>query len=365
MTQAWRWCVVALVATVLVATPMAVRSLPVTGGETSTTTLLERARSGVEGAWSGTVETEGTLQFPDADGFSTVASLLGEQTRLRVWWHDPEHWRVDRLLATGERDLFRDGATTLEWDYERAEATVGREPGLRLPRPADLVPPVLAERLLRGATGADVVRLPARRLAGRSADGLRVRASSAISSVDHVDVWVDRESGVALLVEVHAEGAAGPVVTSRFSDFADDRPSGEVVTFEASATTDVEYDDALDIADAANQYAPVRPPAVVADLARTAASDRAVGVYGEGMTQLIAIPLRDRDADALRTQMAVTPGVDQDDDRTIVTLPPLGVLLTGARGEGGWLLAGTLTRPALEQAGSDVLAGFTYVDEAR
>ena len=29
------------------------------------------------------------------------------------------------------------------------------------------------------------------------------------------------------------------------------------------------------------------------------------------MTQVIAIPLRDREADALRDQLAITPGVDQ------------------------------------------------------
>ena len=40
----------------------------------------------------------------------------------------------------------------------------------------------------------------------------------------------------------------------------------------------------------------------VAGLPRAAASDRAVGVYGAGMTQVIAIPLRDREADALRKQ---------------------------------------------------------------
>ena len=102
--------------------------------------------------WSGIVETEGTLQLPDADRFGTVTALFGERTDLRVWWRDAEHWRVDRLLVTGETDQVRDGATTVEWSYERARATFSREPDIRLPRPGDLVPPVLAERLLRGVT---------------------------------------------------------------------------------------------------------------------------------------------------------------------------------------------------------------------
>ncbi|WP_310526227.1 ATP-binding cassette domain-containing protein [Nocardioides sp.] len=296
----------------------------------SASTLLQHARDSLSGSWSGQVETEGTLQLPDADRFSSIAALFGERTRLRVWWRDAEHWRVDRLLVTGEVDLFRDGATTLEWNYERAEATLSRDPDVRLPRPGDLVP-------------------PARRLAGRSAPGLRVRTRSPLSSIDHVDLWADGDSGVPLLVEVYARGAASPALTSRFTGFSTERPT-DVSSFEAAAGTDVEYDDELDIADAANQYAPVLPPRVVVGLQKTASSDRAVGVYGQGTTQLIAIPLRDREADALRTQMAITPGVEQDQDRTVVALGPLGVLLTGSRGDSGWLLAGTLTRDALERA---------------
>jgi hypothetical protein len=81
------------------------------------------------------------------------------------------------------------------------------------------------------------------------------------------------------------------------------------------------------------------------------------------MTEVIAIPLRDREADALRKQLATTPGVDQDSHRTVVSVGPLGVVLTGAEGDGGWLLAGTLTRSALVRAADDVLAGFLYVDD--
>ena len=125
----------------------------------------------------------------------------------------------------------------------------------------------------------------------------------------------------------------------------------------------MEFDDVLDIADAANQYAPVRPPDTVAGLPKAASSDRAVGVYGSGMTQVIAIPLRDREADALRDQLATTSGVDQDRQRTVVSVGPLGVVLTGAEGDGGWLLAGTLTRAALVRAADDVLDGFVYVDD--
>lgn len=364
MTRVGRWGVVALVAGLLVVAPLAGRWLPAGEADVGASTLLERTRAAVDTSWSGTVETEGTLQLPDADRFGSVAALFGDRTSLRVWWRDREHWRVDRLLTTGETDVFRDGATTREWSYERARVVVSRDPDIRLPRPGDLVPPVLAERLLRGVTAEDVSVLATRRLAGETAAGLRVRPPSELSSIDRVDIWTGQESDLPLLVEVYSDDST-PSFTSRFTDVSTEPPGDDVLTFEATSTTEVVSEDVLDIADAANQYAPVRPPATVAGLAQGAASDGAVGVYGEGTAQLIAIPLRDREAGALREQMAVTPGVEQDRERTVVSVGPLGVLLTGAEGDGGWLLAGTLTRTALERAGRDVLAGFTFVDDVR
>ena len=364
MTRVGRWGVVALAAVLLVVAPLTPRWLPTGEADVGPTELLELARSAVEKPWSGTVETEGTLQLPDADRFGTVTALFGERTDLRVWWRDAEHWRVDRLLVTGETDVVREGDTTIEWSYERAEATFSREPDIRLPRPGDLLPPVLAERLLRGVTPADLTVLPTRRLAGETAAGLRVRPPSPLSSIDRVDIWTGQESDVPLLVEVYADSAT-PSFTSRFTDLSTDSPSDDVVSFEATASMDVDSEDVLDIADAANQYAPVRPPATAAGLDLGAASDGAVGVYGEGTAQVIAIPLRDREAGALREQMAVTPGVEQDEERTVVSLGHLGVLLTGAEGDGGWLLAGTLTREALERAGRDVVTGFVFTEDFR
>lgn len=365
MTPVQRWCVVALAAVLVAVAPVAVRWLPAGGADVTGSTLIEQARAGVDGSWSGSVDLDGTLQLPDADEFSGVAGLLGDHTSLRAWWQDSGSWRVDRLLTTGETDLFHDGDTTVEWSYERDRATISRDPDIRLPRASDLLPPVLAERLLRGVSAADASRLPARRLAGRSAAGLRVRPPSPLSSIDHVDLWADVATGVPLLIEVYATGASSPDFTSRFTDFTPGPPDPDTLAFTAPATADVTYDDVLDIADAANQYAPVRPPAVVAGLEQTDASDGAVAVYGRGAAQVIAIPLRDREAHAFRDQMAVTPGVEQDERRTVVTLGPLGVLLTGADGDGGWLLAGTLTRDALERAGADVLSGFVFLGEDR
>jgi hypothetical protein len=355
--------VVAVGTLLLVGAPIGLRLLPAADSDVSAGRLLAEARAAQGHPWSGYVETEGTLELPDADRFSDVASLFGQATRMRAWWLDDDRWRVDQLLLAGETDLVHDGAFTLRWDYEHLTATQSLDPGIRLPRTADLVPPVLAERLLRGVRASDVSRIPAQRVAGVSAPGLRVMPASELSSIDHVDLWLDPGSGVPLRVEVYAAGGGAAAFTSEFREFSADRPDPDLVRFDPPAGVDVHFDDVLDIADAANQYAPVRPPDTVAGLPRAAASDRAVGVYGTGMTQVIAIPLRDREADALRRQLASTPGVDQDRERTVVSVGPLGVVLTGAEGDGGWLLAGTLTRAALVRAADDVVAGFVFVGD--
>ena len=65
------------------------------------------------------------------------------------------------------------------------------------------------------------------------------------------------------------------------------------------------------------------------------------------MTQVIAIPLRDREADPLREQLAKHARRGAVDGADMSSVGPLGVVLTGEEGDGGWLLAGTLTQDAL------------------
>lgn len=362
VTRFHRWCVWAVGTAVLAAVPGALRLLPAADPDVSVGRLLEQVQASYDEGWSGYVETDGTLQLPDAGEFSDLGALFGAQTRLRVWWRGPDHWRVDRLLAAGETDLVHTGDLTTEWDYERARAKVSRDPDIRLPRSADLIPPELAHRFLSGVATKDVARLPARRVAGTSAPGLRVAPASDLSRIDHMDLWADPESGVPLRVELYATSDR-PALISTFRDFSADRPTPAALAFTPTPSTEVRYENVLDIADAANQYAPLRPPDSAAGLAKSSVSDGAVGVYGRGLTQVISIPLRDREADALRRQLDVTPGVEHLTDRTLVEVGPLAVVLTGEEGDGGWLLAGTLDHDGLLRASDDVSSGFVYVDQ--
>ena len=198
MTRARRWWAVAAATALLVAVPVVLRSLPASDSDVGAGGLLERVRSSQGRSWSGFVETEGALQLPDADEFSDLGRLFGERNRMRAWWQDDDHWRVDQLVPAGEKGLRHGENSIAAWDYERGRATFSRDPAIRLPRTADLLPPALAERLLRGVSDDDVERLSAERVAGRSAPGIRVVPSSSLSSIDHADLWADSQSELPL-----------------------------------------------------------------------------------------------------------------------------------------------------------------------
>ena len=365
MTPPRRWLVVAALTAAVVLLPLAPRLLPVPGTEQDPAALLALLRESPEQGWSGYVETTGTLQLPATGDLDDLGSLLGETTRLRVWWRDPGSWRVDRLLTAGESDLRHTDGVTVAYSYEAQEAEVSRDPDIRLPRTSDLLPSELARRFVVGADPAALTSLPARRVAGVPAAGLRLDGATADerTTIGRVDLWLDPATGVPLLVEAYAEGSSTPALTSEVREYDPGVPPAAVVALEPTAGTEVQQVDVLDIADAASQYAPLRPPPEVAGLALQPSSRGAVGVYGRGLTQLVAIPLRDNEADPLREQVAVTPDAVATDDTIGALAGPLGVLVGGRAGDGGWLVAGTLDLAALRAAEADLRTGAVYVPE--
>jgi hypothetical protein len=360
---AQRWAAVAAGTALLVGAPLAVRAWPADDSGIPAADLLARIEAGASHPYSGYVESQGTLQLPVTDRFTDVGELFGGRTRMRVWWRSADEWRVDKLLTTGEQDLVHSAQGTMRWRYEQADATLSNDPAIRLPRTADLVPPAVAALLLDDAGESEVRRLPAERVAGVDAPGLRLTPAAEQTSIDHVDVWADPDTGVALRVEVTGKGASRPAFTTAFADFSAALPSRSRTTFEPPPGADYRFDDVLDIADAANQYAPYLAPDRVAGLTKEVQAERAVGLYGSGVTRLLTVPMRHQEADPLREQLLRTPGVQSLPEGTLVTVGPLSVLLTGVDGDGGFLLAGTVTPATLSRAAADLYARTRLVTE--
>lgn len=361
MTAPVRWLLVALVAVLVVTPTVVVRVLPASRSDLSASALAAKIRASARLGWSGEVHTRGTLAVPAAQTFGGVARLLGTDSDLRVWWHDPEHWRVDRTRASGESDLVRDATRTIRWSYESRKATITRYSEVRLPAEVDVLPSTLAARMLQGARATELTRLPAVRVAGHSSAGLRLTPAGTDSTISRVDVWADEGSGIPTRVEVYAAGTRISVLSTAVTtlDVATPTLASTQFDFPEGITVTTSY--ALDDAAGANAFAPFAMPDSVAGMKRRGnpADLGAVGVYGRGPASVIVIPLRRGISRDLYRQLAQSKQSHVRSDGIALAVGPLSVLLT--RGRVGsfrlvsnFLFAGTLTPTALDRVSADL-----------
>jgi hypothetical protein len=354
-----RWLVVLLTAAALIATPVLIGTRPAPPSDIITAAELSgRVKQSANVGWSGYVETSGTLQVPDNESFATLAQLLGENTRLRVWWRNAEDWRVDRIRGTGETDLFRQQGYTIRWVFESQTATFSPVSKIRLPDASDLLPPTLARGLMQGVRDAELIRLPTRRVAGINAPGLRLTPDEPATTVAHVDIWAEPDSGLPLQVELYGVGDERPVLTTTLHELSLNIPAADTTDFTPADGVHVNYEQSVDVAAAANAFAPYDLPASLAGLSSRDGEDPgAVGIYGRGPTTLIALPLRGRIAGPLRRQLSERGSAEFTDVGTLAPIGPIGLLITPYRGRSGaFLLAGTVNSETLQQAAAELLA---------
>jgi hypothetical protein len=354
MGRHWRWLAVAIGAALLVSLPFTVRLLPTGSSSIRADTLLARIKTSASLPYTGYAQSDGGLSLPVDSGDFSLADLLGGTTQLRVWWRAPSDWRVDSVTPTGEVDLHHDAISTWSWDYESNTTRLAderRSPVVRVPRADDLVPGNLARRLLSHATAAQVSRLPAERIAGHSAAGLRMKVADKRSTIDHIDVWALPDSG--LPVQVTAFGVNGTrVVSSTMFEVSLGRPSARTTAFEPPPGSRFPGSDFGDIVSAINTFGSGKPPSTLGGLTRVNDSRLgAVGEYGGGVTQLVAVPLSAHLAGEVVPQLRNAPGVVEDGHGIALATGTLNVQLSPPTGFGArWLLVGTVTAATLRAA---------------
>ncbi len=356
MVPATRWLVVGLLTLGVALPPTLVRLLPAEGSSIGAGALADRVRGAAGIAWTGEVRTQGMLDLPvGGSRFGGVARLLGETSDLRVWWRDDQHWRIDRLRPSGETDLVRDGGLSIRWDYEESTARFAAYSPVRLPDDNDVLPATLAARLLAGAGAGELSRLPARRVAGHSAAGLRLVPADPASTVERVDVWADNDSALPLRVDVYGGRGTRPVLVSEVRTFTLRDPTDREIGFELASAADFTQAPTLDDVASANAFAPFALPGEVAGLSRRGLESGlgAVGVYGRGPTALLALPLRDGASRSLRRQLAESRSARTTGTRVALEVGPLSLLLVHGE-RANFLLTGTVTPATLERAADDL-----------
>jgi hypothetical protein len=349
--RSWRWAVVVLGVALLALLPTLASAVPARTTTLSAQELLRRVRASGPVGWSGYGESRGALVLPDVRELSDLPSLVGGTTRVRAWWRGTRDWRVDALSLVGETDTTRDpdGGWTWQSADRRAVRVVG-ELDVRLPTAADLLAPALGRRLA-GTPDVDASRLPGRRVAGRSADGLRlVPRDPGSTTVRSVELWADPGTGLPLRVEVSARGSDEPQLTALLLDLDLSRPPAERTAFERPQRASVTVGEAPDLAALADRFAPYLLPDRLAGLPRRARSllstGGGVGTYGDGFTVLALVPVP-RDL-ARRVIDRVDP---EDDDGTgAVTTPLVNALVGQGRRGRAYVLVGTVPQARLVTA---------------
>ena len=355
MRRGHRWAIVLTGVLILAALPWAVSKLPAASTGATAPDLLGRVQRSSSVSYSGYAESVGSLALPATDQFNAITNLLGARTQMRVWWLSSAEWRIDTVSLTGETDLHHSGGQTWTWNYEANRATLDETSypeDVRLPRSDDLLPSNLARRLLSQATPDEVQRLPSARVAGQDAAGLRLRPKEPESTIDRVDVWV-LTSGLPVRVAVYSKGSGTAVVSTSFLQLHTSPPRSSEIDFTPPLSARVEESNGLDLLGFIDLLGNAQPPATLAGLPRNAADPGigAVGVYGRGVTLLVAIPLPARIAYPLQEQLEKAAGSVSTAGGVAIGVGILNLLLGEPKPDAGaWLVTGTVTADTLQRA---------------
>lgn len=353
-----RWAVVATGLALLCVLPVVASALPVTVPRLTASQLRARIEASSGASFSGYAESNATFGLPSLPGLSDLTSLLDGVTKMQVWQAAPDRWRVDVLTDAGERDTYQLGRATYTWDsgHELLTEVLGQSL-LRLPRPADLVPPALALRLLSEAgRRARISLIPPVRVAGQSAAGLRVTPSDAASTVGHVDIWAAPGTGLPLMVEIFGRGAAIPALESQFFQVGPWHPAASVLTPVRGPGTGFSVTSAADVAGILNSLGLGVFPDELAGRRRVAtpAGFRVIGIYGGGLATFVVAGLRGRAGRRLIPDALSAGGTALDlpgAAGAAISAPLLNaVIVQPADVSLTFLLAGTVSDEVLEQA---------------
>lgn len=345
---------------VLAAIPIVVSRWPVRAAGVDPATLRARIIASKTQAYQGYAQSSGLLGLPALPDLTSVTALLSGTTEMRTWYAAPDRWRVDVLGEGTEKDLYQTPDAEFTWDFggNQLIRIVGDQP-VRLPRAADLTPPELVRRLLGSAQGDRVVSLPAQRIAGVDAEGLRLIPAGADTTVAHVDIWADPANGLPLQAEVTAKGGARPVFSTRFLEIHFSTPDAAVLTPPAPrAGIGYTVTQAPDIISAINQRRPIFLPAGLAGLPRRDAITglSAAGVYGTGLSSIVVIGLPGRFGGEAYQQLE-TYGrkltVPAGSDAALITTGLLSVLMV-RMGFRTYLVTGLVGAPLMERVANSL-----------
>lgn len=356
------WVLVAALAAVAVLIPQVPGWLPVAAKSVDPAALRTKILASADRPYSGYAEISGSLALPELPKVADLVSLLTTTTHVRTWYASPDRWRFDVINNLGERDVYRTPEGEFTWDYGANMLTrlIG-EPPVRLPRAGDLLPPDLARRLLVAAQHDPVTALPSRRVAGVDAAGLRLTPADPDTTIGHVDIWADPDSGLPVAVELTARGGTRPILVCDFLELDPTTPPRDVLTPDRSPTSGFSLTTAPDIGDVLGSIGRGRIPLWLAGRELRQADIgglHGVGVYGDGLSAFIAMPVP-RDIGSGAAEAITSAGGTSEDlprgEALELAIAPLSVVVARSEFSRRWyLLAGMTTTDVLRDAAGEL-----------
>jgi hypothetical protein len=352
-----RWLIAGAVVAGVAALPAVVAALPARSSSLNSAELLRRVAASEPVGYSGYAEASSRLGLPDVPRVGRAVNLLSETSRLRVWWNAPDRWRVDHLSLIGERDTYHQPEGTWVWDGDERRATVLRaEPAVRLVRAPDLIPPELGRRLARATSPGEARRIAARRVAGRSAAGVRLTPRAADTTVDHVDLYVEPRTGLPVQVRVFAHGSTAPVIDTAFLDLSLRRPSERVATFVPPLDAEVDEIEGPDVASYLARISPYAVPEILAGRRLRESDIDTAGTYGRGFSLVAVVPLPQDQLFRLRRRLGETSAhrIGGQPAVKVETSLVNAVAFVTADGAAAWLITGTVPLATLDEVARDL-----------
>ncbi|MEV4168386.1 DUF2092 domain-containing protein [Nonomuraea sp. NPDC049709] len=255
---------------------------------------------------SGTVQQTASLGLPalPQTGSASPLSLLSGSHEVKVWYGAADKLRVAFPTQLNETNLILNGGHAWYWDSATNTATkltikpeTGPGHATPVPRPTELTPPQLAERLLAGADEHTAVRvINTAEVAGRPVYQLVLSPKDESSLVQEVRIALDGETYVPLQVQVYAKGSAEPAFQLGFTQVTFTPPAAENFTFTPPAGAKVE-EQTIGADQGFGEHAEER-----AEKAHDVAGD--LKVVGEGWSAVAVVPFSMAD---LAAKPAETP----------------------------------------------------------
>jgi hypothetical protein len=357
LRRRWRWALVGTGVACLLALPAVVSAVPVPAPGVDPETLTARMLASSEQPYHGYAEGRGAMRLPELPGAADLSTLVSGTSRMRLWYESRDRWRTDLLYSGGERDRYRTPEGTWTWDSGTHGSTfLPGETQLRLPLPIDMTPPDLARRVLRAATPDEISALPGRRIAGHEAAGLRIQPKSAASTVGHIDLWADADTGLPLRVEITADGRDHPSAETGFLDLAIEAPDPDLVRFEPpeGSVTNGQESDAVDFVQAIELYSASKLPDELAGLPRRTRTATGAATYGEGFDVVGVLALPEQ---FVSETLRALPSSRRPWGHTaaVVSTPLVNGLLFADQGT-AYIVGGPVTLKELDRVAADLVA---------